>query len=102
MPSPLSEKFGSVKPSTLALVYYKITEKGTSVLKEDRCTQKGLQTISTISISVQNLKTVLTKYKISDETDEVKQFEALPLRNSPFSRVSNSPINQVFLQKLIL
>ena len=28
---------------------------------------------------MQNLKTVLTKYKISDETDEVKQFEALPL-----------------------
>ena len=46
MPSPLSEKFGSVKPSTLALVYYKITEKGTRVLKEDRYTQKGLQTIS--------------------------------------------------------
>ena len=49
MPSPLSEKFGSVKPSTLALVYYKITEKGTRVLKEDRYTKKGLQTISTIS-----------------------------------------------------
>ena len=49
MPSPLSEKFGSVKPSRLALVYYRITEKETSVLKEDRYTQKGLQTISTIS-----------------------------------------------------
>ena len=52
MPSPLSEKFGSVKPSTLALVYYKITEKGTRVLKEDRYTQKGLKTISTISIFI--------------------------------------------------
>ena len=49
MPSPLSEKFGSVEPSTLALVYYKITEKGTCVLKEDRYTQKGFKTISTIS-----------------------------------------------------
>ena len=52
MPSPLSEKFGSVKPSILALVYYKITEKGTSILKEDRYTQKGLQTMSTISIFI--------------------------------------------------
>ena len=52
MPSPLSEKFGSVKPSILALVYYKITEEGTRVLKEDRYTQKGLQTISTISIFI--------------------------------------------------
>ena len=52
MPSPLSEKFGSVKPSILALVYYKITEKGRSILKEDRYTQKGLQTMSTISIFI--------------------------------------------------
>ena len=56
MPSPLSEKFGSVKPSTLALVYYKITEKGTRVLKEDRYTKKGLQTISTISTFIQCAK----------------------------------------------
>ena len=60
-----------------------------------------------LSFIVQNLKTVLTKYKISDETDEVKQFEALPLsfRNCGillFSRVSNSPTNQVFLEKLML
>ena len=48
-PLLFQEKFGLVKPSTLALVYYKITEKGTRVLKEDRYTQKGLQTISTIS-----------------------------------------------------
>ena len=55
-PLLFQEKFGSVKPSTLALVYYKITEKGTSVLEEDRYTQKGLQTISTITIFIQCAK----------------------------------------------
>ena len=80
MPSPLSEKFGSVKPLILALVYYKITEKGTSVLKEDIHKRVyKLFRLFLLSFIVQNLLTVLTKYKISDETDEVKQFEALPL-----------------------
>ena len=80
MPSPLSEKFGSIKPSILALVYYKITEKGTSVLNEDIHKRVyKLFRLFLLSFIVQNLITVLTKYKISDETDEVKQFEALPL-----------------------
>ena len=51
-PLLFQEKFGLVKPSTLALVYYKITEKGTRVLKEDRYTQKDLKNISTISIFI--------------------------------------------------